>query len=58
MQGLGDLPGGTTESFAESVSADGLTIAGRGNSASGPEAFRWTSAGGMQGLGDLPGGVF
>ena len=33
-------------------------IVGVGESASGSEAFRWTSAGGMVGLGDLPGGGF
>jgi probable HAF family extracellular repeat protein len=32
-------------------------IVGRGRSASGREAFRWT-AGSMVGLGDLPGGTF
>ena len=40
------------------VSADGSVVVGQGNSASGYEAFRWTSEGGMVGLGDLPGGTF
>ena len=31
---------------------------GWSDSASGREAFRWTSDGGMVGLGDLPGGEF
>ena len=31
---------------------------GYSDSASGNEAFRWTSSGGMVGLGDLPGGGF
>jgi len=33
-------------------------VVGMSNSASGEEAFRWTSGGGMVGLGDLPGGDF
>ena len=33
-------------------------VVGRGASASGSEAFRWTSGGGMVGLGDLSGGSF
>lgn len=56
--GLGDLPGGAFESFAGDVSADGTVVVGRSQSASGPEAFRWTASGGMVGLGDLQGGSF
>jgi probable HAF family extracellular repeat protein len=55
---LGDLPGGPFASVALGVSADGSTIVGQGTSASGNEAFRWTSGSGMVGLGDLFGGVF
>jgi probable HAF family extracellular repeat protein len=33
-------------------------VVGSSSSASGGEAFRWTSEGGMVGLGDLPGGDF
>jgi probable HAF family extracellular repeat protein len=58
MVGLGDLPGGSFNSQAFGVSANGSVVVGRGNSASGTEAFRWTSGGGMVGLGDLPGGSF
>ncbi|MBX9792466.1 MAG: PEP-CTERM sorting domain-containing protein [Pirellulales bacterium] len=58
MVGLGDLPGGIFDSYANGVSADGSVVVGRGNSASGFEAFRWTSGGGLVGLGDLPGGTF
>jgi probable HAF family extracellular repeat protein len=58
MVGLGDLPGGAFLSAADDVSADGSVIVGQGVSASGFEAFRWTSGGGMVGLGDLPGGAF
>jgi probable HAF family extracellular repeat protein len=58
MVGLGDLPGGNISSFANGVSADGSVVVGGGFSASGTEAFRWTSGGGMVGLGDLPGGSF
>jgi len=58
MVGLGDLSGGTFESLANGVSADGSVVVGQGASASGYEAFRWTSGGGMVGLGVLPvGGV-
>ena len=56
--GLGDLAGGSFSSQASGVSSDGSVVVGRGESASGTEAFRWTQAGGMVGLGDLPGGVF
>jgi len=55
FQGLGDLPGGVFSSEAEAVSADGLTVAGFGNTATGTEAFRWTYQDGMVGLGHLPG---
>ena len=58
MVGLGDLPGGGTESYASGASADGSVVVGRGSSASGLEAFRWTAASGMVGLGELPGGLF
>ena len=58
MVGLGDLAGGSFSSFANGVSADGLVVVGGSNSASGSEAFRWTSGGGMVGLGDLAGGIF
>src|SRR5215208_2279315 len=62
FQGLGDLPGGTFRSYANAVSDDGSTVVGysssASSSASGWEAFRWTSGGGMVGLGDLPGGTF
>lgn len=55
---LGDLPGGTSRGLGTAVSANGSVIAGTGSSASGTEAFRWTSATGLVGLGDLPGGSF
>ncbi len=58
FQGLGDLPGRGATSRANAVSADGLVVVGKGASASGTEAFRWTLGGGMVGLGDLPGGSF
>ena len=58
MVGLGDLPGGSFNSVALGISSDGSVVVGRGESASGPEAFRWTSGSGMVGLGDLPGGSF
>lgn len=55
---LGDLPGGDFNSGASDVSDDGSVVVGGSSSASGGEAFRWTSTGGMLGLGDLPGGSF
>lgn len=58
FQGLGDLPGGVFDSMGLGISANGLVAVGRGSSASGNEAFRWTQAGGMVGLGDLPGGEY
>lgn len=59
MVGIGELPGGLTDSRAAAVSAAASVIVGSSASALGTsEAFRWTSAGGMAGLGDLPGGAF
>jgi MYXO-CTERM domain-containing protein len=64
MAGLGDLlPPGDDLNGSESfgVSADGSVIIGNSLShsgASGIEAFRWTSGGGMVGLGGLPGVSF
>lgn len=58
FQGLGDLPGGAFLSLGLGVSADGSVAVGYSAGASGDEAFRWTSGGGMVGLGDLPGGSF
>jgi probable HAF family extracellular repeat protein len=55
---LGDLAGGETYSIAAGVSGDGSVVVGTSVSASGVEAFRWTSAGGIVGLGDLPGATF
>jgi probable HAF family extracellular repeat protein len=56
--GLGELPGGAFASQAYDVSGDGSVVVGRATSASGSEAFRWTSSGGMVGLGDFIGGAF
>lgn len=42
--------------MAWGVSADGSVVVGQGSVASGSEAFRWTSGGGMVGLGYLAGG--
>jgi probable HAF family extracellular repeat protein len=53
MVGLGDL-----QAVVHDISADGSVIVGFNNSPSRPEAFLWTSGGGMVGLGDLPGGLF
>jgi len=62
MQALGDLAGGSYQSLAWGVSADGRVVVGESSSAQAGlldvEAFRWTAATGMVGLGDLPGGNF
>ena len=58
MVGLGDLPGGSFHSAANSVSADGSVVVGFSSSGNGNEAFIWTAGGGMVGIGDLPGGTF
>jgi probable HAF family extracellular repeat protein len=58
MVGLGDLPGGSTNSHAYGVSANGTVIVGEASAASGGEAFRWTQEEGMVGLDDLAGGSF
>jgi len=58
FQGIGDLPGGDFHSGAGDVSGDGSVIVGFSSSASGYEAYRWTSETGMVGLGSLPGGGF
>ena len=54
--GLGDLAGGSFDSSATDVSADGSVIVGYGNSVNGSEAFRWTQETGMVGLGTVPSG--
>ncbi|MHC4500768.1 MAG: SUMF1/EgtB/PvdO family nonheme iron enzyme, partial [Planctomycetota bacterium] len=54
FQGLGDLDGGAFASEAYDVSADGLVVVGRSQSALGWEAFRWTESTGMVGLASLP----
>jgi hypothetical protein len=54
FQGLGDLPGGIFHSLADGVSANGSVVVGRGNSANGFEASRWTQATGMVGVGNSP----
>ena len=51
FMGLGDLAGGQFASLPDPVSADGSTVVGASISASGREAFRWMSGGGMVGLG-------
>ena len=50
MVGLGDLAGGSFNSRAYGVSADGSAVVGRGSSASGTEAFVWDETNGMRGL--------
>ena len=54
FQGLGDFPGGSFESSAVKVSADGLVVVGYGTTVSGQQVFRWTQGTGMVSLGNLP----
>jgi len=56
IEGLGDLPLGSTQSRAYGISGDGAVVVGQGTGASGLEAFMWTPSDGMVGLGDLAGG--
>jgi probable HAF family extracellular repeat protein len=58
FQGLGDFPGGSFESLAQRVSADGSVVIGYGTTATGQQAFRWTRGTGMVSLGNLPDGSF
>jgi uncharacterized membrane protein len=55
FQGLGDLAGGTFQSIAYGVSADGTTVVGSGVSASGTEAVYWRN-GVLTALADVAGG--
>lgn len=48
--GLGDLEGGGFSSEALGVSANGSVVVGRGTSAEGLDAFRWTASEGIAGL--------
>jgi probable HAF family extracellular repeat protein len=48
---LGALPGGSFQSGAAAVSADGSVIVGFSVGLGGPEAVRWTGTGGPQSLG-------
>ena len=50
FQGLGDLPGGSFNSAANAVSADGSVVVGQGTGDSGSEAFIWDAVNGMQSL--------
>lgn len=56
IRDVGDLPGGSTESWAWDISDTGV-IVGTSSSGTGEEAFR-ADEGGMIGLGVLPGGPF
>jgi len=56
--GIGDLAGGTFESYANDVSTDGTVIVGLGHTDLGYQASRWTQSTGQIPLGDLPGGNF
>jgi probable HAF family extracellular repeat protein len=51
--GVGDLAGGSVESVALAVAAEGSVVVGHSQSIYGAEAFRWTTGGGISGLGFL-----
>ncbi len=61
---LGDLPGGTFESYGFGISADGRAVTGASKStasasvATAYEMFLWTENSGLAALGDIPGGIF
>lgn len=46
---------GATHSDARGISADGSTVVGFSNTATGPQAFYWNSSSGMNAIGDLLG---
>ena len=50
FQGIGDLPGGLSQSFVEAVSGDGTTVFGRSWDDSGIKPVRWDNRNGMVGL--------
>lgn len=56
FQGLGDVPGGLSESQARGVSADGGVVVGWGSRSDGVQATRWSYDTGLTTLGDLVGG--
>ena len=56
MVGLGDLPGGNSESFAYAVSGDGATVAGESGSIHMDEAFIWAEKTGMTSVPGMPDG--
>ena len=53
MLGLGDLPGGASQSWALATSENGNVIVGIGFSGAGAEAMIWTSTDGMRSLAGL-----
>lgn len=57
MVDLGDVQGGTTQSFAEGISGDGGVIVGQ-SVVPGYQAMRWSASTGMVSLGTLPGGNY
>jgi hypothetical protein len=52
--GVGDLPGGESESEVRAISADGSFVVGFSSGANGVEAFRYSAAVGLAGLGAAP----
>lgn len=53
---LGDLPGGSVDSAAYAISADGSTLVGVGRTSTAWRAVKWSGAGSLVPLGTLPGG--
>ncbi len=57
MIALGDLPGGSFDSFARAVSSDGSIVLGTSDTALGSQVFIWDQANGMRNLQDVLGGA-
>lgn len=55
MLPMGDLPTGSFNSTAYSVSTDGQVAVGRSSTSNGYRAFRWSPGGSMQNLGNVSG---
>jgi probable HAF family extracellular repeat protein len=55
MLPMGDLPSGSFDSTAHTVSTDGQVAFGRSATSNGYRAFRWLPSGGMQNLGNVSG---
>lgn len=55
IESLGDLPDGTQDSVARSISDSGSVVVGRARTSTGDRAFVWTASAGMTSIGLAPG---